>query len=61
MHICPKCQSTRIVGPTYIKSGYGQESLRYDCARCGYRHEEPTADADTQSSERLGWIEGLLS
>lgn len=41
---CPKCSGTRILGPTYMKLGYGQEVLRYTCQRCGYYQDEPTHD-----------------
>ena len=45
---CPKCKSTRISGPSYVKREYG-EALNYVCNRCGYSKDEPTADADTRS------------
>ena len=46
MNVCPKCNSYRIYGPRYIKGPYGGESLRYECAQCGYSEHEATRDSD---------------
>ena len=42
---CPKCLSHEIAGPVYCSDGYGNESLRYDCQRCGYKKHKRTADS----------------
>lgn len=42
---CPKCDCTRITGPTYHRLGWGGEHLRYTCARCGYVDKRPCKDS----------------
>lgn len=44
MYRCPKCSSTRIGGPRYVKTDFG-ERLRYECFQCGYQRLTPTDDA----------------
>jgi len=44
MNSCPKCGSWRISGPTYDTTAWGDEVLRYHCARCGYSETRPTLD-----------------
>ena len=45
MTSCPKCGSTRISGPSYVRNGYGAERLNYHCDRCGFRDSTPCNDA----------------
>lgn len=44
--ICPKCHGI-MTGPSYNKSFFGIESLRYNCGQCGYSHQKPCKDAIT--------------
>jgi hypothetical protein len=46
MDQCPKCNGCDISGPQYVKSAYGNESLRYRCNRCGYERDKACADAE---------------
>jgi transposase-like protein len=48
---CPKCNSSRIRGPTYRKRSFGREALEYVCDRCGYSCDEATADNRKDATE----------
>lgn len=41
---CPKCRSSEIKGPVYIRSMCGGEYLKYTCAKCGYSRHDTCAD-----------------
>lgn len=50
MHECPKCGSTKIIGPKYQPaSTWRQERLLYTCFRCGYQATTPTNDAKVKA------------